>query len=310
MSPQTRAYTPEYLSPTPGDYFWVGVDLRRHRLQHRPGPGRARRRRPGRTCSTRAGATRISAKQATSGMQYMQWYMLRQAVRQRLLAGVRQAAPARLRLARAAVRPAGQGRRQGVRAGRIRRLHALQGEGRADRLRGAARRAAGDARCCGVVNKAPHPEAAKLFIDWPMSPRGQEVLPAATRICSTARVRKDAPPMPRRQAAGRLQAARARPTWTTTWPASPRSPRSGTRCWGCRPARCESRAGRRCSRAQCRWSAAAVALIAAGRSCSTRSFYLLRPRSTWATRRRGRRRRTASTTSPASPTTRRSCSTR
>ena len=26
----------------------------------------------------------------------------------------------------------------------------------------------------GAVNKAPHPEAAKLFIDWAMSPRGQK----------------------------------------------------------------------------------------------------------------------------------------
>ena len=27
----------------------------------------------------------------------------------------------------------------------------------------------------GVVNKAPHPEAAKLFVDWALSNRGQTV---------------------------------------------------------------------------------------------------------------------------------------
>ena len=68
-----------------------------------------------------------------------------QALRRRVLAGVRQAAPARLRFAGPALRPARQGRRQGLRARRVRGLHPLQGEGRGDRVRRAGRRPAGDA---------------------------------------------------------------------------------------------------------------------------------------------------------------------
>jgi iron(III) transport system substrate-binding protein len=46
-----------------------------------------------------------------------------------------------------------------------------------------------------VVNKAPHPEAARLFIDWLMSLRGQAVYQQNPDLLYGS-VRKDAPPMP------------------------------------------------------------------------------------------------------------------
>src|SRR2546428_2668408 len=67
-----------------------------------------------------------------------------QALRQRLLAGVCQAAAEGIRRPRPALRPAVQGRRPHVRARRVRRLHALPGEGRGHRVRGAGRRITGD----------------------------------------------------------------------------------------------------------------------------------------------------------------------
>ena len=48
----------------------------------------------------------------------------------------------------------------------------------------------------GAVNKAPHPEAAKLFVDWAMSPRGQSLLSRITRTSITARCSNDPPAMP------------------------------------------------------------------------------------------------------------------
>ncbi|MBP1678895.1 MAG: Bacterial extracellular solute-binding protein, partial [Bacteroidetes bacterium] len=45
----------------------------------------------------------------------------------------------------------------------------------------------------GIPTKAPHPEAAKLFIDWALSPRGQSVYQNA-KILLYGSVRKDAPP--------------------------------------------------------------------------------------------------------------------
>jgi iron(III) transport system substrate-binding protein len=46
----------------------------------------------------------------------------------------------------------------------------------------------------GVVNKPPHPEAARLFIDWLASPRGQAVY-RETPDLKYASIRDDAPPM-------------------------------------------------------------------------------------------------------------------
>jgi iron(III) transport system substrate-binding protein len=47
----------------------------------------------------------------------------------------------------------------------------------------------------GVVDKAPHPEAAKLFVDWFMSPRGQNHQ-QTNQFLYYGSVRKDAGPMP------------------------------------------------------------------------------------------------------------------
>ena len=46
----------------------------------------------------------------------------------------------------------------------------------------------------GIPTKAPHPEAAKLFIDWALSARGQAVYQGA-KILLYGSVRADAPPM-------------------------------------------------------------------------------------------------------------------
>jgi len=46
----------------------------------------------------------------------------------------------------------------------------------------------------GVVNRAPHPEAAKLFVDWALSNRGQSVY-QTHKILLYGSVRTDAPPM-------------------------------------------------------------------------------------------------------------------
>ena len=47
----------------------------------------------------------------------------------------------------------------------------------------------------GAVNKAPHPETAKLFVDWAMSKRGQAWYQTNPNLYYGS-VRTDAPPMP------------------------------------------------------------------------------------------------------------------
>ena len=47
----------------------------------------------------------------------------------------------------------------------------------------------------GVADRAPHPEAARLFLDWWASPRGQAHQQTNSYLYYGS-VRKDAPPMP------------------------------------------------------------------------------------------------------------------
>ncbi len=151
--------------------------LRRHRLQHGP-------------CARGGGAEELEgpARSPLAQRDQLQAVDVRHAVRavvraeaalrRRLLEGVRQAAPARLRFARPVVRPPRQGRRQGLRAwpsGPATSWYKEQGaESSSWRRRTDCPRRP---PATGVVNKAPHPEAAKLFLDWLMSPRGQDDLP-------------------------------------------------------------------------------------------------------------------------------------
>ena len=67
----------------------------------------------------------------------------------------------------------------------------------------------------GVVNKAPHPEAAKLFIDWAMSQRGQAWYQTNPNLYYGS-VRKDAPPMPTGVQAAATSSCSIPPTGTTT----------------------------------------------------------------------------------------------
>ena len=145
VSPEYAAYKPEYQSTPAGYYGWAGVTFAgiaynrskveaaagAEDVEGHPEPGlQGRHQRQARDLRHAAHAV-VHAPQAL-------W--------RRLLAGVRQAAAQGLRLARPALRPARQGRRSRLRARRVRGLHPLQGEGRGDRLRGAARRAARDPR--------------------------------------------------------------------------------------------------------------------------------------------------------------------
>ena len=108
----------------------------------------------------------MSAKLATSGMQHMQWYMLRklygadywQEFAKLRPRGFDSRAQLFDRLARATTASAGW---------RSTRATPLQGKGRGDRV--LWRRRTGCRRrrpSSGWPNKAPHPEAAKLFVDW------------------------------------------------------------------------------------------------------------------------------------------------
>ncbi len=193
VSPEHAAYKPAYQSTPAGHFTWAGVTFagiayNRSKVKAEQAP------KTWKDIVSPAFKDGISAKLSTSGMQHMQWYTLRK------LYG------ADFWQEFAKQRPKGFDSRAQL----------------FDRL------AKGDDRVCalaeyggytlfkekgaeidfvappdglpatpaliGVVNRAPHPEAAKLFVDWALSNRGQSVYQTQT-ILLYGSVRNDAPPM-------------------------------------------------------------------------------------------------------------------
>ena len=136
----------------------------------------------------------MSTKQATSGMQFMEWYMLRQLygddywrefARQRPR-GFDARAQLFDRLAKGEDKVCALAEFAG---------YALYKEKKAPiAFVTPADGLPATPALAGVVNKAPHPEAARLFIDWLMSPRGQEIQQQNPYLIYGS-VRRDAPPM-------------------------------------------------------------------------------------------------------------------
>ncbi len=225
------AYKPDYLSDPRGYVLLDRRDLRRHRLQQGQGEARGGAEDLEGHAAIRAGKNAISCKISTSGMQYVQWYMLRKLYGNDFWKEF------------AKQRPRGFDSRVQL----------------FDRL------AKGDDKICalaeyaaymlykekgadiefvappdglpatplivGAVNKAPHPEAAKLFVDWAMSNRGQTFYQnhpnLHLRLASAPTRRRWRPA----EASARLQAALPDRLGRTTASQRDRSPRSGTRCW-------------------------------------------------------------------------------
>ena len=194
VSPQLSAYAPEHLSTPPGDYTWVGVTIAGICYNT--------------TKVTEADAPKtwkdlldprfrnaMSTKQSTSGTQFVEWYELRRLYGDGYWKEF------------AKQRPRGFDSRAQL----------------FDRL------AKGDDKVCalaewagyvlikqrgapvafvapedglpasqlvaGLVSKAPHPEAGRLFLDWLVSPKGQTFYQENPYLFYGS-VRKDAPPMP------------------------------------------------------------------------------------------------------------------
>jgi iron(III) transport system substrate-binding protein len=194
VSPQAAAYAPEHLSDPAGDFFWIGVDFagiayNTEKVTAAEAP------RTWKDLLKPAWINRVSVKQASSGMQFAQWYELR-----KLYGG-----------------------------GFWKDFAKLRPRGFDSRVQLFDRLAKGDDRICalaeyagyllhkekgapiafvvpddglpaaallnGIVDKAPHPQAARLFLEWLMSARGQAHYQNNPYLYYGS-VRKDAPPMP------------------------------------------------------------------------------------------------------------------
>jgi iron(III) transport system substrate-binding protein len=194
MSPEYSAYKPEYQS-TPAGYYGVpgvgfsGISYNRTKVKPELAP------KTWKDINNPAFKDGISAKLATSGMQHAQWYILRkmygndfwQEFAKQRPKGFDARAQLFDRLAKGEDRMCALAEYAGYTL--------YQEKGAEIEFVAPPEGMPAIAIYIGVVNKAPHPEAAKLFVDWALSRRGQLVY-QNQKILLYGSLRPDAGPMP------------------------------------------------------------------------------------------------------------------
>ena len=194
VSPELAAYKAEHQSAPPGHYTWggvsfAGISYNRAKVKPEQAP------KTWKDILNPAFKDGVSAKLATSGMQHAQWYVLRklygndfwQEFAKQRPKGFDARAQLFDRLSKGDDRMCVLAEYAGY------TLFAEKGAeiefvAPPDGLPATA-------FFIGVVNRAPHPEAAKLFVDWALAKRGQAVY-QNQKILLYGSLRTDAPPMP------------------------------------------------------------------------------------------------------------------
>jgi iron(III) transport system substrate-binding protein len=193
-SPEYAAYKAEYQSTPPGYYgvpgvTFAGIAYNRTKVKAEQAP------KTWKDILNPAFKDGISAKLATSGMQHSQWYVLRkiygndfwQEFAKQRPKGFDARAQLFDRLAKGDDRVCALAEYGG---------YTLYQEKGADiDFVAPPEGLPAIAIYIGVVNRAPHPEAAKLFVDWALSRRGQSVY-QNQKILLYGSLRADTGPMP------------------------------------------------------------------------------------------------------------------
>jgi iron(III) transport system substrate-binding protein len=193
VSPEMAAYKPEYQSAPAGSFAWAGVTFagisyNKSRVKADQVP------KVWKDILNPAFKDNISVKLASSGSQHVNWYMLRKLYGNDFWKEFAKQKPrgfdsrAQLfdRLSKGDDAVCGMAEYAG---------YILVKEKGADiELVEPPDGLTATPIVLGIPTKAPHPEAAKLFIDWALSARGQAVYQNA-KILLYGSVRADAPPM-------------------------------------------------------------------------------------------------------------------
>ena len=194
VSPQIPAYAAEHLSTPAGDYFWSGVTFggiayNTTKVAAADAP------KTWKDLLDPRWRNGVSTKQATSGLQFVQWYELRRLYGDGFWKEFAKQRPrgfdSRVQLFDRLAKGDDKVTMLGEYGGYL--LYKEKGAPLAfvapeDGLPASP-------LVAGIVSKGPHPEAGKLFIDWLMSLRGQAHYQNSPYLYYGS-VRKDAPAMP------------------------------------------------------------------------------------------------------------------
>jgi iron(III) transport system substrate-binding protein len=192
-SPAHAGYKPEYQSSPAGYFAWMGVSFagigyNKDKVKPEQAP------KGWKDILNPAHRDGISAKLSTSGMQHAQWYTLRklygaefwQEFAKQRPKGFDARAQLYDRLSKGDDRVCALAEYAGY--------VLFKEKGANIELVSPADGLPATPVLTGVVNKAPHPEAARLFVDWALSSRGQHVY-QTNALLLYGSVRSDATPM-------------------------------------------------------------------------------------------------------------------
>jgi iron(III) transport system substrate-binding protein len=194
VSPETDAYKPAFLSDPPGYFFWVGttfggIGYNKAKVKAEEAPKNWK------DLLDPKWRNAMSCKISASGLQFVQWYELRKLYGPDFWKAFAKQRPRAFdsrvqlfdRLAKGDDKVCALAEYAG---------YFLYKEKGADiEFVAPPDGLPATPIVVGAVSKAPHPEAAKLFVDWAMSARGQKYYQDNPNLIYGS-VRTDAPPMP------------------------------------------------------------------------------------------------------------------
>jgi iron(III) transport system substrate-binding protein len=193
-SPEYGAYRGEYQS-TPSGYYGVpgvtfaGISYNRGKIKAEQAP------KTWKDILNPAYRDAISAKLATSGMQHAQWYMLRKVYGNDFWPEFAKQRPKGFDARAQLFDRLAKGDDKICALAEYAGYTLFQEKGADIEFVSPSEGLPAIAIYLGVVNKAPHPEAARLFLDWALSRRGQLVY-QNQKILLYGSVRADTGPMP------------------------------------------------------------------------------------------------------------------
>ncbi len=193
-SPQLAAFDPKYESDPPGFWTWSGVTFagiayNTDRVKPEDAP------KTWKDLLDPKWRNAISVKQATSGMQFAQWYTLRKEYGDEFWKDFAKQRPKGFDARAQLFDRLAKGDDKVCALAEFAGYYLYKQKGAPIAFVVPPLGLPVTPTCAGVVSKAPHPEAAKLFMDWLLSPDGQEVTQSNPYLIYPS-MRKDAPPMP------------------------------------------------------------------------------------------------------------------
>ena len=194
VGPEMEAYKPEYRSATPGAYFWSGVTFagiayNKTKVKAEEAPKTYQ------DLLDPKWRNAMSCKISTSGLQYVQWYVFRKLYGPGYWTEFAKQRPRAFDSRVQLFDRLSKGDDKITALAEYSAYVLYKSRGAEVEFVGPPDGLVATPLIVGMVSKAPHPEAAKLFVDWAMSNRGQAYFQNQPNLYYGS-LRGDAPPMP------------------------------------------------------------------------------------------------------------------